>query len=181
MRGLSRYTAWLVPVWLSVLGCSLGPQRSTVTFDRSWKGNWRTSGQSVEQTPDHGYVIGALWSADSSATSTALIRTDSLGETLWTRRFPLDEGGYACVTRDGGFVVVGSASFKSGHHAGQRGMVIKVGAHGQVQWQHELADNHRMWCEAVAATDDGGCIVGGMLDGIYQTWLLKLTVDGSRS
>jgi len=43
-----------------------------------------------------------------------------------------------------------------------------------------LADNHRMWCEAVAATDDGGCIVGGMLDGIYQTWLLKLTADGNR-
>ncbi|MBD3287071.1 hypothetical protein GF359_10450 [candidate division WOR-3 bacterium] len=68
-------------------------------------------GRSVRQTPDGGYIVlgskeysyygtGAIW----------LLKTDSLGDTLWTRTYggnPNDRGDCIQLTSDGGYIITG--------------------------------------------------------------------------
>jgi len=75
----------------------------------------------VQETHDRGFIIGGqLWPVDSNSFLTPrflhLIRTDSLGETLWTRRFlpPFARGAYAYdvkQTADRGIVVTGDLDY----------------------------------------------------------------------
>lgn len=130
----------------------------------------------MEQTRDGGYIVGAQWKMDSKTGYVALIKTDSLGDTLWTRRFPADEGGQACLTADGGFVVIGTRTLR---HWCDEGIVVKVGPRGDSLWEFIIADYDYVWPAAVSSTRDGGCVVGGQFDDRdYHTWLLKLDSSG---
>ncbi len=70
-------------------------------------------GYSISTTSDSGFVIVGFTSTDSTDDDIWLLKTDKLGDTLWTRTF----GGVLwerawCVkqTMDGGFIIVGQTS-----------------------------------------------------------------------
>jgi hypothetical protein len=67
-------------------------------------------GNSVKQTTDGGYIIvGYTW-ASSSDNVLYIIKTDTNGDTLWTRTFggANDDGGQSVKqTSDGGYIVAG--------------------------------------------------------------------------
>jgi hypothetical protein len=145
-------------------------------FDVTWPGAYHTWGQSVEQTRDGGYIVGAQWRMDSATGYVALIKTDSLGDTIWTRRFPAEQGGQACLTANGGFVVIGTRTLR---YPRDEGIVVKVGPRGDSLWEFVIADYECVWPGAISPTRDGGCIVGGQLnDRDYYMWLLKLDSSG---
>jgi len=84
-------------------------------WTRVYGGIFDDIGRSVQQTADGGYIIaGETTSFGGGDGDIYLIRTDSLGDTLWTRAYggtSWDEGGYSVQeTADGGFFVVGAAS-----------------------------------------------------------------------
>jgi hypothetical protein len=67
----------------------------------------------VRQTPDGGYVVAGIRDSDGSFFSLAwLIKTDSVGDTVWTRIFGDQrwENTFESVqlTHDGGYVMTGS-------------------------------------------------------------------------
>lgn len=76
-------------------------------------------GRSVEQTVDGGYIIGgATWSFGSGGNDVYLIKTDSNGDTVWTRTYGagLNDSGYSIAqTDDGGYIIAGNTfSFGAG-------------------------------------------------------------------
>ena len=102
-------------------------------------------GEHVEQTKDGGYVISGKFSVDYIW----LIKTDSSGDTAWTKIFY--GGGYptsgSCVqqTEDGGYIVVGHA-FNPPNYVDV--WLIKTDSLGDLQWEKKLGGDgrdYRIW------------------------------------
>ncbi|GAG88340.1 unnamed protein product, partial [marine sediment metagenome] len=66
---------------------------------------------SVQQTTDQGYIVAGLISfSPFNSTDIYLIKTDSLGDTLWTRMYGGAGNEYSeevRLTPDGGYIIVG--------------------------------------------------------------------------
>lgn len=120
-------------------------------------------GHHAEQTTDGGFIItggtnsfggGANWDV-------YLIKTDAVGDTIWTRRYGGTEYdiGY-CVhqTRDGGFVVCGAtASYGAGLHDFY---LIKTDAVGDTLWTRTYGGYHYDYAHAVVEINNGYTMVG---------------------
>lgn len=90
-----------------------------IEWTRTMGGTGADEGYSVRQTADGGYVVtGVTVSFGAGEADVYLVRTDSEGDTLWTRTFggsSNDWGECVSQTADGGFIITGiTASFGSG-------------------------------------------------------------------
>ena len=79
------------------------------------------------------------------------------------------------ATSDGGYVVGGSFESQSisigsytltnnNSDGSDDGMIIKYNANGEVEWARNIGGNDFDYVYSLAATSDGGCIVGGQFD-----------------
>jgi hypothetical protein len=106
IAGVSEEDLWLLKtdsegdsLWARICG---GPYYDYVMF--------------VQQTSDGGYIIvGETWASEFSLGDIWLVKTDGMGDTLWTRTYGGDDDDWgACVreTSDGGYIIAGqTASF----------------------------------------------------------------------
>ncbi|MDD2890821.1 MAG: hypothetical protein PHE49_09335 [bacterium] len=119
---------------------SLGDTLWTKTFG----GNGSVWGYSVKQTQDSGFIV--LGYADSSKKdygATYLIKTNSSGDTLWTKIFNRTsyEGEYSlALCEDRGFIIVGDR-------------LIRTDSLGNTLWTKPL------WGSSVVQCNDGGFVV----------------------
>ncbi len=113
-------------------------------------------GNVIEQTSDSGFIIACY---DFLSTwSTLLIKTNSIGDTLWTRNYRDVTGGYSHPysieqTNDGGYMI--------GTLAPGGACLIKTDANGDTTWTKKIgvaAWGHD-YCAAVRQTSDGGYVV----------------------
>lgn len=92
----------------------IGPLGNTLWTKLYKYGAAEESGNSVKETPDGGYVV--LGCKNFSATGTGsiwLLKTDSAGDTVWTRTYggkPQDRGNCIQLTPDGGYIITGYTS-----------------------------------------------------------------------
>lgn len=88
---------------------NLGDTLWTRKYDRSIS----DYGYSVQQTVDHGYIIvGDTRSTSSGKSDIYLIKTDNIGDTVWTRTFGgdyMDYGFSVQQTTDGGYIITGTS------------------------------------------------------------------------
>lgn len=80
-------------------------------WTRTYGGTSGEIGYSVQQTSDGGFIIsGETYSFGAGATDVYLIRTNSNGDTLWTKTYGGADGDYGYSvqqTGEGGFIIVG--------------------------------------------------------------------------
>jgi hypothetical protein len=159
-----------------------------VAWTKTFGGSEWEQGNSVQQTNDGGYIIaGSTTSFGPGSWSAYLIRTDSVGDTLWTKAY---QHNYDCQaasvrqTEDGGFVVVGSEFWTSPGSGGSQDYIVKTDLNGDTLWTRyytggepgELFTYTYASAQGVCETSDNGYfIVGGYEDKAY---LLKLSVNG---
>jgi hypothetical protein len=160
--------------------------------DSLWKKTYGGSGDEyaycVRQMDDDGYIIAGTTRSFGVGTPTYtniwLVRTNSGGDTLWTRTYGGSSGEAAsCVqpTTDGGYIVVGSTySFGAGQWDFY---LVKTDFQGDTLWTRTYGGSNMDWAYSVQQTADGGYIVAGNTassgEGSYDFYLVKTNSQGA--
>jgi hypothetical protein len=149
---------------------SLGDTLWTKTYGGAYTDNCN----SVKQTSDHGYIIGGLtYSYGAGGMDAWLVRTDSLGDTLWTKTY----GGYyheivesVIQTSDNGYAFTGITQFIDLY-------IVKTDSLGNMQWAKCYSGGYEDWGYDIQETLDHGYIIVGYTSsfgaGSGDVWLVK--------
>ncbi len=144
-------------------------------------GDYRQRGMQVKETFDHGFIIGGWNEMFGTATSNFyLIRTDSIGDTLWTRNYPTghQQYGYAVDQMpDSGFVIAGSIDVAT---FGTSTYVIRTDKSGDTLWTKILSSIDYSAAYDVRANADGHIMISGYsnMSGCSQPLLAELDGNG---
>jgi hypothetical protein len=141
------------------------------TWTRTYGGNDRDNGYSVQQTfPDSGYIItgivGGRGPSGLDSTDVYLIKTDSSGDTTWTRTYggnDVDEGHSVQQTEDGGYIITGSAGGTGPAGSDSTDVyLIKTNSSGDTTWTRTYGGNDPDVGNSVQQTfPDSGYIITG--------------------
>lgn len=119
-----RYNAFLIKT--DTLGDTL--------WTKQFRSQDETAINSIQQTIDGGYIAtGRIVNGSPLDVDVFLLKTDSLGDTLWTRQFGgnwSDDGYFVRQTKDGGYIIAGSGSYPGATNSGA--YIIKTDNNGQV-------------------------------------------------
>ena len=161
---------------------SLGNEEWSSTFGDIYS-DW---GYCVRQTSDGGYIIGGLTQSSSTDDNAYLVKTNSLGNEQWSKKFgksdQLDGGTCVLQTTDGEYVLAGYT-----HSYGAGGFdvwMIKTDDTGSKLWDETFGGGAWDQADCVQQTMDGGYIIAGMTrSGVFgafweDVWLIKTDASG---
>src|SRR5713101_4504904 len=143
---------------VAMLLSSISPSHGQTGFQRTYGGAGDDGGLSVQQTSDGGYIItGVTGSFGAGGSNVYLIKTNSLGDTLWTRTYggsSADFGYSVEETSDSGFIIAGSTqSFGAGF---SDVYLIKTNSLGDSLWTRTYGDSSRDQGLSVQQTSETG-------------------------
>lgn len=133
-----------------------------ITFQKTYGGSQDEVFYSVQQTFDGGYInVGSTNSFGAGSYDVYLVKTDSTGDTLWTKTYggTGHDFGY-CVqqTSDSGYVIIGSTDVNG---TGDRVYLFKTDINGNSLWtktyKPSFSGGSTGW--SVKQTFDGGYIL----------------------
>lgn len=138
------------------------PSGDTV-WTKTYGGNGLDWGKSIQQTPDNGFIIsGHTTSYGEGLYDVYLIKTDALGDTLWTRTYggSLNENGSSvALGSDGGYLVAG---FTGNFGASSTDvLLLKTDANGDTLWTKIFGGNSLEQAFHVQPTADNGYLLVG--------------------
>jgi hypothetical protein len=132
-------------------------------WTRTYGGTLNEEGRSVQQTTDNGFIIlGWTESFGAGGHDLYLIKTNSLGVTIWTKTYGgvLDDEGWTVQqTLDGGYILTGSYRISS--FVPRDVYLLKTNTIGDSVWAKVYIT--APWDEgrSVQQTSDGGYIIAG--------------------
>jgi hypothetical protein len=141
----------------------------------------------VQQTADTGYVIAAQTNATGAGGQDLwLIKTDSLGDTLWTRVLGgpgQDWPTYVVQTFDGGYILAGRIESPIPRYIDV--WLVKTDVSGDTVWTRSYGGEGVDWGVSVEQTADSGYVVGawsssfaGPPNYLADAWILKIDAEG---
>ncbi|MCK4311593.1 MAG: hypothetical protein KAW88_02540, partial [Candidatus Cloacimonetes bacterium] len=132
-------------------------------------------GRGIQVTPDSGYIAcGFIGSVDEE--DYYLVRVNSDGDTLWTRRYDFFNGGNEALysvdlASDGGYVTTGYGDWNG---TSLKCFILKVNSVGDTVWSRTY--NVKQGTSIFHTSDDGYIITGGGSSVGYM--LLKINSEG---
>ena len=158
--------------------------QSDTLWTRTYGGSNDDGANSVQQTADGGYIVaGTTGSFGTGDYDFYLVKTNSLGDTLWTRTYGgSGADGVISVqqTADGGYIIAGyTDSFGVGGHDFY---LVKTTSQGDTLWTRTYGGSGDDWGPSAQQTTDGGYIVAGITAsfgaGNNDFYLVKTTSQG---
>ncbi|HEX7320200.1 MAG TPA: hypothetical protein VF399_07585 [bacterium] len=153
-----------------------------LVWDRTYGGSNHDEASSVKQTADGGYIAVGTYDYNIADAQVYLIKTNSLGDTIWTKKYGGSETDYGMdviENANGEYVVVGKST--RGALAGEA-YVFAVDASGELLWEKTYGGSMDDWAHSIMQTTDGGYILGGSdvqpPSGYNALWLLKIDAMG---
>ena len=136
----------------------------------------------VVQTADEGFTIAGSAVSVSRGSDAILIKTDSDGDTIWTRSFGgeyNDEARSLILTSDGGYALSG---FSWSYGAGLSDFwLVKVNEEGRQEWERTFGGVARESAHSVVQTGDGGYVLAGWSESFSsgdRFWVVKTGPKG---
>jgi hypothetical protein len=137
--------------------------RLNIVWQKTYGGTDWDFGNSIEQTNDGGYIIcGSTYSYGHGDEDYYLIKTDAMGDTLWTKTYggnQREEGKSAIQTSDGGYALTGY-SLSLGDTLGDF-YTVKTNATGGVLWTNRFGGTQMDLATDILEQRTGGFIVSG--------------------
>ncbi|MEE9442184.1 MAG: T9SS type A sorting domain-containing protein [candidate division Zixibacteria bacterium] len=134
---------------------------------KTYGGSAGETGASIRETSDNGFaIVGNTGSYGVGYCSIYLVRTDSLGDTLWTSSYGNDRadlGNTIEITNDKGYII-GGATVEDGDFY-YNAYAVKLDSLGTVEWDSTYGGNYEDQFYSIQLTPDGGYIYGGSTEG----------------
>jgi hypothetical protein len=156
------------------------------TWTKTFAEDSESVGLSVQQTTDGGFIItGNIVSQNINQSDLWLIKTDSNGDTVWTKTFGsdnIDSGHSVIQTSDQGYIIVGYRDYISPSSNKMNLWLIKTDMNGDTVWTKTFGGTKYDRGYGVQQTFDGGYIITGYTssfgNGSADVWLIKTDING---
>jgi len=150
-------------------------------WTRTFGGSSTDVGWSVDATTDRGFIIaGETQSFGYGGSDIYVIRTDSVGNILWSRTFggTRDDAGRAIKqTSDGGYIIAGHINDSAG--VGGSVFVLRLSPQGDSLWSRAIMPQGSSKAFSVVQTLDGGYVVAGsVVFGLPVGYIVRLNQSG---
>ena len=135
----------------------------------------------IKRLTDGGYILGGQSTNGNKGLDHYLIRLNSSGDTLWTKRFGTlgNDNIESLVLLSDGFVVAGNTSTPS---TGDDGNLAKTDLNGSLIWSKTFGGSDQDDFHRVEKTTDGGFIISGTTSSSGSLnpnlWLVKTNSSG---
>ena len=150
-------------------------------WTKTYGGAGDDAGESVEQTKDGGFIVAGTTNSFSHLIQVYLIKTNSSGDTLWTKTYGGSGDEYcssAHQTTDGGYIVTWDQSLSDLY-------VIKTNSSGDILWTRTYGKGGRYGTDVgpkITQTKDGGYIVEGCFydqsTNLHSIYIIKTNANG---
>jgi hypothetical protein len=143
------------------------------------------------ELPDHGLILTGCIDNRPGGTNVILMRTDSLGNTIWQQHYGIDNwtevGGSIALLPDGGFLI-GTTRYYAPLSTYQADAgLLKTDSLGNLVWQKYYGGEFEDWGACVTLSQDGNYLVSSVY-AVYQdntfypelkAWIFKTDTAGN--
>ncbi len=178
-----KYLWFRLTLLLALLPTLFFAQAPDTSWTKTYGGVDNDFANCLQQTADSGYaIVGYTYSfgGGSGYCDVYLIKTNSLGDTSWTKTYGGADSDHAsCVqqTTDGGFIVSGTTHDTVGNDV--YAYLIKTDSSGDTAWTKIYIWGIGSYGNSVKQTSDGGYIICGSAD--HRVCLVKTDSLGNES
>ncbi len=161
-------------------------KNGNLLWNKTYGGTNDEVGRSICQTSDGGFAFtGMTYSYTKNGDCDYyIVKTNSSGDTLWTKTFGNDDVSQANMIRqtaDGGYIIGGSQMEVNFYHP----FLVKTNSVGAIQWQKVFDGKIHDYIYDVIQTKEGGYMVAGQTNsfgaGAIDAYLMKLKPNGDTS
>jgi len=154
-------------------------------WSRTFGNSFSNGCGNVQQTSDNGYIIiGSKEITNFGPRNLWLIKTNSVGDTIWTKIYGDNEDSSGdCIrqTSDGGYIILGT--FETTSSGPTNLWLLKTDQNGDTLWTKKYGGNNNEYGESVQITSDGSYIILATTEsfgaGGEDIWLIKTTNTGN--